>query len=272
MKKNNFFQRSLSAIILGPIFLFSIYWSSYSYFILFGTILIFGLNEFYRMFKSIISEQNKILGLLLSLFIYSITFFAVSGIIDKKHLLFIPASFLLFLIIKLYDREDKNIFQKISILFLGLLYLAVPLSTMHFGVYASGTYSYELIFVVIFGVWASDTGGYIFGSMLGKHKLFERISKNKTWEGVIGGILFSVFISYICSLYFSILSGGSWLIVGIIISVASVYGDLVESMLKRSVGVKDSGNIIPGHGGILDRFDSFLFAIVSVILYINIFS
>lgn len=270
MKKNNFLQRSLSAIILGPIFLFSIYWSAYSYFILFAIILILGLNEFYRMFKSIISEQNRILGILLSVFIYSIIFFVVSGIIDRRHLLYIPASVLLFFIIKLYDREDKNIFQKISILFLGLLYLAVPLCTMHFGVYARGTYNYELIFVVLFGVWASDIGGYIFGSILGKHKLFERISKNKTWEGVIGGILFSVFINYICSLYFHVLTDGLWLIAGIIISVASVYGDLVESMLKRSVGVKDSGNIIPGHGGILDRFDSFLFAIVIVILYINI--
>ena len=106
------------------------------------------------------------------------------------------------------------------------------------------------------------------GMALGRHKLFPRLSPKKTWEGAIGGLIFSMVTAFILSLFFDVLILRDWLIVAIIIVVIGTIGDLVESMLKRSAGCKDSGNILPGHGGILDRIDSILFAAPFVVLYL----
>jgi phosphatidate cytidylyltransferase len=269
VKKNNFIKRSLSAIVLGPIFLFAIYWGESSYFSIFSIILILGLKEFYDMFTSELSKKEKLTGVILGVIIYTLTFLYAKELIAVKWLYIVPLIILVFFIKNLYAIEKKNIFHSMGILFVGILYLTAPFSLMHLGAFMYQKYNYEIIIVTILGVWASDTGGYIFGSLFGKHKLFERISQKKTWEGVIGGVLLSILTLYICSQYFDFacLRNNLWITLGITVSVSSIYGDLVESMLKRSVGLKDSGSIIPGHGGILDRFDSFIFAIVSVVAF-----
>ena len=123
------------------------------------------------------------------------------------------------------------------------------------------------MFVII---WTSDVFAYLAGSMFGKHKLMERISPKKTWEGSIGGLFFSLIAAYILSLLVPQLSLVEWMILTIIIVISGTLGDLVESLLKRNADVKDSGTIFPGHGGVLDRFDAVIFATPMVFVYINL--
>ncbi len=162
---------------------------------------------------------------------------------------------------------------------LGLIYIGLPLSLM-FVVYDSLATPHLVLAMLIF-IWINDTGAFCTGSLIGKHKLFERISPNKTWEGFAGGLVFCVVGAIVMRLcfadYFDSLSSGKefsllkMVCFGIVVSVAATLGDLLESLFKRTCGVKDSGNIIPGHGGILDRIDSLLLVIpVSVIFFILI--
>ncbi|MFP4489457.1 MAG: phosphatidate cytidylyltransferase, partial [Bacteroidales bacterium] len=119
--------------------------------------------------------------------------------------------------------------------------------------------------------WSFDTGAYLFGSWFGKHKLWKRISPEKSWEGFVSGLIISLIIAWPVSLWIHIIDLKSWLIIAVIISITGTLGDMVESMLKRSVGVKDSGSLLPGHGGMLDRFDSLILSLPFVFMYIILF-
>jgi phosphatidate cytidylyltransferase len=119
-------------------------------------------------------------------------------------------------------------------------------------------------------IWTNDTMAYLIGSQIGRRKLFERISPKKTWEGTIGGAICTVLMAWAISLYFNDFSTAQWLAVGAMVGIFGTLGDLVESMLKRSIGVKDSGTLLPGHGGLLDRFDSFLFVVVWVWVVVRV--
>ena len=128
---------------------------------------------------------------------------------------------------------------------------------------------------IIFLVWANDVGAYLAGSLFGRHRLFERISPKKSWEGFAGGVLCAVAVGWLYGLYAGpgdTAHGLLWSGAGLVVAVAGVLGDLVESMLKRSAGLKDSGNSIPGHGGFLDRFDALILAVPFVYAYFAIFA
>ncbi len=125
-----------------------------------------------------------------------------------------------------------------------------------------------LLLVVIVTVWVNDTFAYLTGSLIGKHRLYERISPKKSWEGSIGGLFFCLFIAAMFAHYSNYISVDRALIIAILVVVFGSLGDLIESMLKRQAGVKDSGNLIPGHGGILDRFDATFFAVPFVFVYL----
>ena len=162
---------------------------------------------------------------------------------------------------------------------LSQMYIALPLSTINviaFRQAADGlNYYYYLLPLSIFiFLWTNDTGAYCTGSLFGKHKLFPRISPAKSWEGSIGG---GILVLIVASVMYYIESQGEnlsglnlieWLGLGLVVVVFGTWGDLVESLLKRTLGIKDSGNILPGHGGILDRFDSSLMAIPASVVYL----
>jgi phosphatidate cytidylyltransferase len=120
-------------------------------------------------------------------------------------------------------------------------------------------------------IWANDTGAYLAGVSFGRHKLFERISPKKSWEGFFGGVVSAVTAAWFLSGWLGVVDRTHWIIIAVIVSVAGTYGDLVESMLKRSTGIKDSGSIMPGHGGFLDRFDSAIISFPLVYLFISLF-
>ncbi len=193
---------------------------------------------------------------------------------------FIPylISLIYLLVSELYlDRKDTV--QTWGMTFMAQLYIALPLAsfnTLCFINTPSGvSYYYWYGLSLFFFLWASDTGAYIFGSWLGKHRLFERISPKKSWEGSIGGgltaIAASLILAYCVPFAEGISTGlnyGLWAGLALVTVIMGTWGDLVESLIKRKVGIKDSGNILPGHGGMLDRFDSSLIAIPSAVIYI----
>ena len=119
-------------------------------------------------------------------------------------------------------------------------------------------------------LWCSDSGAYCVGSLIGRRRLFERISPKKSWEGSIGGGIIAIIAGYVISLFYPTLGTWQWMGMAAVVVVTGTYGDLIESCMKREMGIKDSGNILPGHGGILDRFDSAMLAIPSVAIYLYI--
>lgn len=151
---------------------------------------------------------------------------------------------------------------------LGLVYLCIPLSLL--ALIRNHPKGDMWIFFLLAVVFMSDTGAFYFGRFFGRHKLYPSVSPGKTWEGAVGGLLFSLIPAYGFALFVS-LYRWNWriLILTLAISIAGQIGDLAESMLKRNCGVKDSGNILPGHGGILDRIDGLLFAIPLLYLYLT---
>ena len=133
-----------------------------------------------------------------------------------------------------------------------------------------GVMSYTPLFImaIFIFVWLDDTGAYLVGSLIGKHKLFERISPKKSWEGSIGGGVVAIGVSFILAHYFPFMSMMEWAGLALVVVIFGTWGDLTESLLKRQLHVKDSGNILPGHGGMLDRFDSSLMAIPAAVVYL----
>ena len=180
----------------------------------------------------------------------------------------------LLLITLLYRRENSQPFQTFGYLLLGLVYVAVPFLLLYAaalnadGLFNGNAtrYSWQIPMGIFFCVWAGDIAAYFAGKLFGRHKLFPSISPKKTWEGVAGAALMligmALWLNWVWPQRFD------WWGVALIVAVVGTYGDLVESMLKRSVGVKDSGGLLPGHGGILDRFDAFLLAMPMVFAYL----
>lgn len=150
----------------------------------------------------------------------------------------------------------------------GFFYVAMPVFLLiHFLLNVRD--SNWIILGVFVLIWVSDSAAYFVGSQFGKHKLFESISPKKTWEGSIGAGIFTMIAAYILSLFPLVLDLSSWMIIGIIVWIFGTLGDLVESSYKRHFKIKDSGAIMPGHGGLLDRFDSFIFSIAFILYYLN---
>ena len=133
----------------------------------------------------------------------------------------------------------------------------------------SGKWMPEIIFFPFLLVWVNDTFAYLSGSLFGKHKLFPRISPKKSWEGAIGGGLMTIIVGLCVSPYIEGYTIRDTAIISCIVAVFRIYGDLLESLFKRSIEIKDSGNILPGHGGILDRFDAIIFTIHAIFVYME---
>lgn len=211
-------------------------------------------------------------------------FLAVAGFCSgiTPSAVFIPylLSVIYLFISELYT-ESKNAINNWAYTMLSQMYVALPLSTIN--ILAFRDYGGQVVFsyltplsIFIF-LWANDTGAYCFGSLFGKHKLFPRISPGKTWEGSIGGGLLVLAVAAIIGyvensntgelMYGNTMSVAQWMGLGFVVVFFGTWGDLVESLFKRTMGIKDSGKILPGHGGMLDRFDSSLMAIPAAVVY-----
>ncbi len=267
---SNLSQRIIVGVLGAAVFIGSILFGEWTYFLLFFGLTLLGTAEFYKLVQVQGIMPHRGAGITLGAVFYVSVFLVVKEIMPLEILfLSVPLFFMVF-ILELY-RKQPHPFTNIAFTLMGAGYIAGPFGMLHTLGYLQDDYSWQPILGLMLLIWASDTGAYIFGKNFGKHKLFERISPGKTWEGWIGGTLLAVAVGYVLSLFFTDLETYQWVGVAIIVAVFGVLGDLTESLLKRSLGVKDSGTLLPGHGGILDRFDSLLMAIPFVIAFLKIF-
>ena len=186
--------------------------------------------------------------------------------------------FLLYCYIKeLYSHHDNPIVN-LGVTMLSQIYIVLPLSLINllafgdFACFSGEAPFYAIPLAIYIFIWVSDTGAYLCGSLLGRHRLFPRISPKKSWEGSIGGALLTVGAAVAVAHFYSFMNVWQWIGMALVVVVFGTYGDLTESMIKRHLGIKDSGNILPGHGGLLDRLDSMFFAIPAVIMYLYMLS
>ncbi|MEO1652099.1 MAG: phosphatidate cytidylyltransferase, partial [Bacteroidota bacterium] len=165
----------------------------------------------------------------------------------------------------------KTSFEQIGITLLGLVYVMLPFASLHLAVFWEGQFHYQIILGIFFIVWIHDIGAYFIGSRYGRRQLFPRISPNKSWEGTVGGAILAWTMAFLLAQYLQDLSLAQWLVIASIIIVLGTHGDLIESMLKRNIRLKDSSEILPGHGGFLDRFDNLLISAPFIALFLKIF-
>ncbi len=273
----NFWTRTITGLSMVFILLAALWFTGWVFMVVFLFITVLGLWEFYGLIDGEQCHPQKYYGVAAGTILYLVT--ALACLMPEMgfdtlwmailpFILPIPIFFLSF-ILELY-RKKMNPVVNVAMTTLGFYYIALPFSlllyfakpdVMHF-------WGMPVILVGYFiFTWIYDTAAYLYGRQFGKHKLFERISPKKTWEGTIAGVIVTLLTAV--GLFFLVrdLPLTDWLVLAIIVLVFGTHGDLVESLLKRSLNIKDSGTILPGHGGILDRFDTMLISAPFVFLY-----
>jgi phosphatidate cytidylyltransferase len=252
----------------------SILLNQYTFAGLFSVVVFFCLKEFYGLLNThkqagINTWYNCLGGVLLfiSVWLY------VSGTLPA----FVLAAYLFYLAILwisgLYTRQADPIAHA-AYVFLGQCYIALPLALLNFLAFpdrlADGTYFPLFLLSLFVFIWVNDTGAYFIGILFGKHRLFPRISPKKSWEGFFGGLIFTVNSSFIFARLEPQIPYYHWINISVLVVLFGTWGDLIESLIKRAIGVKDSGNALPGHGGFLDRFDSLLLTVYGVLIYVSV--
>lgn len=266
MLKKDFLKRTVFGLLFGLTLIFGTLYHKEIFYFVFLILLILGLREFYRMATLSGADPLRIPAIIVGILLFTAGF--LHSFFDDITLYFFVIIGVFVTSVWEFFRMSKNPIANVATLLFGLGYIALPLTLIQYLFYKE----YEPLFVlcIFFIIWANDSGAYIWGSLIGKTKLFERISPKKTWEGALGGMFTAM--ALVCLLPDSYMDFNivQRLVITLIVVVFSTFGDLFQSMLKRSVGLKDSGTILPGHGGILDRIDSMLFAIPAVFVYLGL--
>ncbi len=274
MNSKNLFTRIITGIIYIVVILIGIWGGKYSFISVFGILLVIGLFEFYRMTEKNTSHAiSKTFNIASGLLIFLSAYLYLESICVIA-LLITTITYLLILFASAIFINRKDILHAIIYSVFGQMYITMPLSILMLISYQYQTLSNEYYFAFVLAIfvfiWINDTAAFVVGSLLGKHKFIERISPKKTVEGFIGGIVFSVLAAIILSKFFTDYSLAFWIGFSIVTALFGTLGDLFESLIKRTYEVKDSGTLIPGHGGILDRIDSLLIAIPAVYVYLAV--
>lgn len=278
----NFIIRTLSGAVMLIVLLGSILLSQWSFALLMAVIAIGGMWEFYRLAEKAGYAPMKILGVFTGLVIFSINlslmFFFDTEADGAGTMLIIAALGSLILLVPLMCicelyRKSATPIANIASSLMGALYVALPMSLLLVipMLLGNGVWNPWIVLFYVFIIWANDVFAYLFGITLGRHRLFERISPKKSWEGFFGGLAGAVAMGYVAALILEA-SAAAWMGLALVAALSGVFGDLVESLMKRSVDVKDSGNIIPGHGGWLDRFDALILSAPFVFVYACVYA
>jgi len=266
----NLFQRTISGIVYLVIVIGSLFLGKYAFGALFLAVSLLALTEYYNISGYSEFEGITVPGLLTGAATFIIFFLSASGMIDRTYISLVALSPVVLMIAGLY-MHNNHALKDLSGMFVGFLYISLPLALTTFLVFPSVTdqyYTHRIFMGLLILVWINDTGAYVTGMLLGKHRLFLRISPKKSWEGLVGGTLFTLIAAFFMTRLMGILDQTDWIVLAVIVCIFGVYGDLAESLIKRNAKVKDSGTIIPGHGGVLDRFDSVLFVVPVAVVYL----
>ena len=267
-KMRNLIVRTMSGVVLLGIVLGAAFGGPYAYGSFLLLIVVVGMWEFYNIAAATGAVPHRTLGLAAGIVLFVTSFFLFHGFVSMSQsesgvdmliggILYFAALIPLCFIVELFH-ESETPLRNVATTLMGIFYVAFPMSLMLFiPVLITGEWKPEAFLFYLFIVWGNDVFAYLTGIAIGKHKMSPRISPKKSWEGFAGGIVGAIAMGAVGS----IVVGGSlgmWLGLAAVVAITSVFGDLVESMFKREAGIKDSGKIMPGHGGILDRFDALL--------------
>jgi cytidylyltransferase family len=272
--KSNFLQRAITGVIFVAVLVGCILGGPISFTILFALISALTINEFGNIVNRMEHmRMNKPISILAGLFLFLC--FGYIGVVPGANEIFIPYLFLiLYLFISELYKKQSNPLNNWAYAMMSQIYIALSFALLNVLAYHSSAtesvsqYNPILPLSIFIFNWVNDTGAYCTGMLFGKHRLFERISPKKSWEGSIGGAVFSIIAAIVLAHFFTFLSTGVWIGLGLTVVVFGTWGDLTESLMKRTLGIKDSGNILPGHGGMLDRFDSTLMAVPAAVVYL----
>ncbi|WP_288427951.1 phosphatidate cytidylyltransferase [uncultured Spirosoma sp.] len=270
-KMTNLQQRVIAAVAGAPLILFMIWYDAWTLALLFCFISALTQREFYRLLGLDGFEPLTAYGTVVGTMICVLAYFVETNQISTgSYFLICPASSMIFLI-KLYKKRDMKPFTNIGFTFLGIIYVAMPFALLIILALRDNAFHPVTIIGCLLLLWSSDIGAYFAGTYFGRRKLFERVSPKKSWEGSVGGAIAAGLVAFALALFDNELRPWQWYCVGAIIVVTGTYGDLVESLFKRSIAIKDSGSSIPGHGGFLDRFDGLLLAAPFIITFLKLF-
>lgn len=261
------YKRIISGLLFLPLFYLVAWELPPVYFA--GLVLVaaaLGQHEFYRMAQVRRIQPNPVLGILIGAFVVTESFHPLPGFAWKSY---VVAALLLVLVARLFSpRRVDGAIEDIAVTFLGIFYVAL-LFSFQVSIRMQGDGKQWLVFL-FFVIWASDIGAYAVGMPWGRHRLYEKVSPKKSIEGFTGSLAAAAAMALLCRMWFMpVVTPGEIVAIAILLAVSGTIGDLAESLLKRAAGVKDSGNIIPGHGGILDRMDSMLFAAPVLYYYLR---
>lgn len=261
--------RAITALFFVGVLLASLLLDRYVFAVFFVALSVYCLDEFYRMVTDEAIKPSRVWGLLLGALVFGLYAGYALDIIPANYMLLsIPLGAVVF-ISALYRKQEKP-FLSIAYTLLGVVYVVLPFLAFFGLAFVAEGYHYGVPLGFMLMLWANDTGAYLVGKFIGKHRLFERISPKKTWEGFFGGVVLAFAVSLVLAHYLPVLATWQWVGMALLVSVFGTFGDLVESMLKRSQQVKDSGVILPGHGGLLDRFDGLLLAAPVVLVFLKL--
>jgi len=270
LKLPNIVVRILAGAVFVGLLLGGILINEYTFLVVFSLITVLCLYEFYGLIeKDAKVPVFRVWNLLGGFFLFLGSFYY--SVYQTSVIAFVP--YIVYLIIlfisELYFKRQDPI-KSLAYSLLGQIYIAGPMALVNYLVfaYAPGSYHYVYILALLVFIWVNDSFAYLTGMAFGKHRLFERISPKKSWEGFIGGAAVSIASSLIFAHFYPNLSIIAWMGFAAVTIAFGTWGDLFESLIKRTLGVKDSGNMIPGHGGILDRFDSTILAIPAAVVYL----
>jgi phosphatidate cytidylyltransferase len=268
---SNLFQRTISGVVYLVIVVGSLLLGKYAFGAVFLIAGLLSLMEYYRIVDVKFYSPAGIFGILAGAFIFILSFLVAGGNLNTGYLTLIALLPVSALIIALYVSD--NAVKHLSRVFFGLLYIILPISLFNgivFPPHNDYQFTHRIALGLLTMIWINDTGAYVTGISFGQHKLFPRISPKKSWEGLVGGTLFTLAAAFFMHRIMGILNVTDWIVLAVVVSIFGVFGDLAESQMKRNANMKDSGDLIPGHGGVLDRFDSLLFVIPVAYCYLVI--
>jgi phosphatidate cytidylyltransferase len=266
----NLYTRTITGVVFVALTIGSLILHPFAFITVIFIFMIAALIEFFHLTGKHDIHPQWIAGTISASIMYIVPALAAFGIISPKSIAFLPLLLFVFFVAEIF-RNKPNALQNIAFSIFAVIYIAIPFTLLIFlmsPIITEGQPHWHIVFSFFVILWAHDTFAYLTGMWLGKHKLFEKISPKKTWEGSFGGLIFALLAAFVLSLFFTELSTVQWMTGALIIAVTGTFGDLSESLLKRNFNVKDSGKFFPGHGGVLDRFDAVLFAAPALFCYL----